>query len=264
METDLCPTLSDQEVEIGLWMLTLHIQSRPSSLATGSTAVEQSLSGELLLREVVVSILIISLTPSLFKHGDPHQSTLMAATACMVGSNLFSPIPLADDGGADRGMVNGTVPESERIEVQPGDVVGYYLESRMNDRDGIQYAGDDDNDPDYTNETVWYIIGIMAIVLAHQNVQPKSVQTGHSVPPLTVHPSSLSHWVSLSVTNTFHAVECHCLLYSFKGLSIGTTNLHTTVTDRVTITHTLTQVLHALTPVTCPHKCGNNLPRICP
>ena len=79
----------------------------------------------------------------------------------MVGMNHFSPITLADNGSPDRGMVNGTVLESERIEVQPGDVVGYYLESRMGGSDGIQYAGDNDNEPDYTDEAVWYAIGIM-------------------------------------------------------------------------------------------------------
>ena len=79
----------------------------------------------------------------------------------MVGMNHFSSIPLADDMSNERGMVNGTVPESERIEVQPGDVVGYYLDSSRDGRDGIQYAGDDDNEPDYIDEAVWYDIGIM-------------------------------------------------------------------------------------------------------
>ena len=87
----------------------------------------------------------------------------------MTGVNHFSPIPLANpniNDGADRGIVNGTVPESERIEIQPGDVVGFYLESSRGPgtHDGIQYAGDGSgNDPpphpDYTSESVWYTTG---------------------------------------------------------------------------------------------------------
>ena len=80
----------------------------------------------------------------------------------MTGMNNFSTIPLADpdaNEGADRGIVTGTVPESERIAVQPGDVVGYHLMSTRGGRDGIQYAGDDENEPDYEDEMVWYTIG---------------------------------------------------------------------------------------------------------
>ena len=42
----------------------------------------------------------------------------------------FSPIPLADP-NTDRGIVTGVPLESERIEVQSGDVVGFYLESSI-------------------------------------------------------------------------------------------------------------------------------------
>ncbi len=74
----------------------------------------------------------------------------------MIGFNHFSPIPLADDVSNDRGIVTGVPPESERIEVQPGDVVGFYLESSQDSNDGIQFARDSDNDPSYTGETVWF------------------------------------------------------------------------------------------------------------
>ena len=77
----------------------------------------------------------------------------------MTGVNYFPSIPLADPNSADRGIVTGTVPEGERIEVQPGDVVGFYLESSRIDDDGIQFARDDDNDLPYTSEDVWYATG---------------------------------------------------------------------------------------------------------
>ncbi len=78
----------------------------------------------------------------------------------MQGINHFSPISLADPDTADRGIVTGMVPlESERIEVQPGDVVGFYLESSRSNTNGIQFAGDGDNTSPYTNETVWFATG---------------------------------------------------------------------------------------------------------
>ena len=77
----------------------------------------------------------------------------------MIGMNYFSPIPLADEDSTDRGLVTGRVPETERIEIHPGDVVGYYLESSKKSDDSIQYAGDSDNDPDYSDEMVWYATG---------------------------------------------------------------------------------------------------------
>ncbi len=70
------------------------------------------------------------------------------------GSNNFPNIPLADPDTADRGIVTGVVlPESERIEVQPGDVVGFYLESSRSDSDGIIY------DEYREDESVWYTTG---------------------------------------------------------------------------------------------------------
>ncbi|XP_064406345.1 uncharacterized protein LOC135351301 isoform X2 [Halichondria panicea] len=76
----------------------------------------------------------------------------------MQGTNHFPSIPLADDRSADRGIVTGIPLESERIEVQPGDVVGFYLESshmRDSNHDGIQFAPDST----YKSEAVWYVTG---------------------------------------------------------------------------------------------------------
>ncbi len=79
----------------------------------------------------------------------------------MQGNNYFSPISLADDGSDDRGIVTGIPLESERIEVQPGDVVGFYLESSRenDDDDGIQFARGQDNESEYDSESVWYATG---------------------------------------------------------------------------------------------------------
>ncbi len=74
----------------------------------------------------------------------------------MQGTNYFSPISLADNLSADRGIVTGVPLESERIEVQPGDVVGFYLESSRLTSDGIQFAGHFDNPSPYIDETVWF------------------------------------------------------------------------------------------------------------
>ncbi len=82
----------------------------------------------------------------------------------MIGINHFSPIPLADPDTADRGIVTGVPPESERIEVQPGDVVGFYLESSRRDDDGIQFAADNGNDSPYNEETVWFVTDTASIV----------------------------------------------------------------------------------------------------
>ncbi len=71
----------------------------------------------------------------------------------MQGTNHFSPISLADDRSADRGIVTGVPLESERIEVQPGDVVGFYLESSILTSDGIQFSRDGED------ESVWYATG---------------------------------------------------------------------------------------------------------
>ncbi len=73
----------------------------------------------------------------------------------MQGTNYFPSIPLADPNTDDRGIVTGVPLESERIEVQPGDVVGFYLESRENGNDGIQFA------EDRRDESVWYATGVI-------------------------------------------------------------------------------------------------------
>ncbi len=77
----------------------------------------------------------------------------------MQGTNHFSPISLAEPDSPDRGIVTGVPLESERIEVQPGDVVGFYLESSRRDSDGIQFAIDENDPSPYTNETVWFATG---------------------------------------------------------------------------------------------------------
>ncbi len=86
----------------------------------------------------------------------PNSTSPVDTNGCytMQGTNHFSPISLANDRSADRGIVTGVPLESERIEVQPGDVVGFYLES-THDHDGIQFAPDSA----YKKEAVWYATG---------------------------------------------------------------------------------------------------------
>ena len=77
----------------------------------------------------------------------------------IVGLNDFSPILLADpdvDNGVNQGIVTGVPLESERIEVQPGDVVGFYFSSSRDDDNGIQFAKPSDNASPYAAETVWF------------------------------------------------------------------------------------------------------------
>ncbi len=85
----------------------------------------------------------------------PNSPSPMSTDGCYTiqGANSFSPIPLADDGSDDRGIVTGVPPESERIEVQPGDVVGFYLQSDRSDNDGILFADKRED------ESVWYTTG---------------------------------------------------------------------------------------------------------
>ncbi len=77
----------------------------------------------------------------------------------LTGFNNFSPIPLAHPDTPERGIVTGVPLESERIEFQPGDVVGFYLEGSRTSLDSIQFAGDEDNLSPYTEETVWFATG---------------------------------------------------------------------------------------------------------
>ncbi len=87
----------------------------------------------------------------------PNSPSPMDTDGCytMQGTNYFPSIPLADPDTDDRGIVTGVPLESERIEVQPGDVVGFYLESRENGNDGIQFA------EDRRDESVWYATGVI-------------------------------------------------------------------------------------------------------
>ena len=63
----------------------------------------------------------------------------------MTGSNSFPNIELDSDRA-----VRETPLASERIEVQPGDVIGFYLTTIENEDNGIRFA------EDYTEESVWY------------------------------------------------------------------------------------------------------------
>ena len=58
----------------------------------------------------------------------------------------------------DDGLVTiaGIVPKTKRIEVQPGDVVGFYLQSTRNTGDCIQFADDVSNSSPYDQETGWF------------------------------------------------------------------------------------------------------------
>ncbi|XP_064406346.1 uncharacterized protein LOC135351301 isoform X3 [Halichondria panicea] len=87
----------------------------------------------------------------------------------MQGTNHFPSIPLADDRSADRGIVTGIPLESERIEVQPGDVVGFYLESshmRDSNHDGIQFA------PDSTYKNCPFPVGPKRVLSSSTNRAP--------------------------------------------------------------------------------------------
>ncbi len=78
--------------------------------------------------------------------------------------------------------MTGVPLESERIEVQPGDVVGFYLESSRNDDDGIQFARD--NPSPYTDERVWFATGSLT-PRPDATCMILSAHLVYSVPPLT-------------------------------------------------------------------------------
>ncbi len=94
-----------------------------------------------------------------FQVWKPMPLSLGGSDGCynLTGFNQFSPISLANPGTADIGIVTGEPLASERIEVQPGDVVGFYLRNIANHKnDGIQFARDTSL---YTDETVWFATG---------------------------------------------------------------------------------------------------------
>ena len=94
-----------------------------------------------------------------FQVWKPMPLSLGGSDGCynLTGFNQFLPISLADPGTADIGIVTGVPLESERIEVQPGDVVGFYLRNIANhNNDGIQFARDTSS---YTDERVWFATG---------------------------------------------------------------------------------------------------------
>ena len=63
----------------------------------------------------------------------------------LVGDNLFRDIVLDSDRA-----VREAPSDNDRIEVQPGDVVGFYLTGTDREDNGIRFA------EDYTQESVWY------------------------------------------------------------------------------------------------------------
>ena len=70
----------------------------------------------------------------------------------MTGSNYFPNIVLPGD--SDDRVVRETPRAIDRIEVQPGDVIGFYLTTTTDQKDnGIRF------DEDYTEESVWYATG---------------------------------------------------------------------------------------------------------
>ncbi len=70
----------------------------------------------------------------------------------LIGFNIFElfPLPPTNSVSADRGILVGVTMESERIEVQPGDVVGFLLTNIQ--IGNIEFA----NDSNYENEDVRY------------------------------------------------------------------------------------------------------------
>ena len=75
----------------------------------------------------------------------------------LIGVNHFPDIQLPND---NSGILTGT-PQNETIEVQPGDVVGFYLVNTAGHKnDGIQFAGDVTSP--YTTETVWFSTDLLA------------------------------------------------------------------------------------------------------
>ena len=77
----------------------------------------------------------------------PNSPSPVDVNGCytMTGSNHFPNIVLDSDRA-----VRETPLASERIHVQPGDVIGFYLTTSRDDDNGIEFA------EDYTEESVWY------------------------------------------------------------------------------------------------------------
>ena len=67
----------------------------------------------------------------------------------LVGENVFKKITFSQGG---RVQLSPSPPSNPFILAQPGDVVGYFTESRRNRNQGIQLEMHDD----YSDNTVWY------------------------------------------------------------------------------------------------------------
>ncbi len=85
------------------------------------------------------------------------NSSLGDSCYSKIGANYLQDMCLRDVSSLDpqRGLINMTVPESEWISVQPGDMVGFnFTSTNDNRRDGILFSRDEL----YTNESVLYSI----------------------------------------------------------------------------------------------------------
>ena len=76
----------------------------------------------------------------------------------MAGEDRYEKIILPEQ---PRGLVNRTVPEPSPLNVQPGDVLGFFLTSTMEVTDGIHF--NDDEESGFTDEQVWYNTGSLAV-----------------------------------------------------------------------------------------------------
>ena len=86
----------------------------------------------------------------IFQVWRPNSPSPVDTDGCynMTGSNYFPDIVLDSDRA-----VRETPLASERIHVQPGDVVGFYLTTIRNEDNGIPF------DENYTEDSVWYATG---------------------------------------------------------------------------------------------------------
>ncbi|XP_064406348.1 uncharacterized protein LOC135351302 [Halichondria panicea] len=155
----------------------------------------------------------------------PNSPSPMDTDGCytMQGTNYFSPISLGDRGTDDRGIVTGVPLESERIEVQPGDVVGFYLESSIRIDDGIQFARDANL---YTDETVWfatgsltprpeatcmYPVGTSGLLSSSTNLAPLITATVSTAAcPITGRTHPHPHTLNISTSCYYRHKSCSC------------------------------------------------------
>ena len=117
----------------------------------------------------------------------------------LVGENVFTSITLGDGG-----LVSETPEPTNRITVQPGDVVGYFTFSRRNQNEGIQL------DTSFSDEVVWY----------HTSTDPIMGRGDPAVCPFPV--GSQSDRVLRSSTNAGPVLSvgvCKCIIIIDWSLS---------------------------------------------